>query len=220
LTTSKKSYLKLASHYQECLDKHGDTPSGMDWPKAKDNLVRHQMMLELFSEAAQKSARPVRVLDFGCGTSHFYDYLVKEGFKKKVTYIGIDILAESVAIAKKKHPGNRYFCLDILSPGVKIPAFDFVVINGLFTQRRSISDKQMRGFLGKIITRLFSEARRGLAFNTLSDQVDFKRPGSFHLNLDWAGKFFTKHLTRNFVVRHDYGLYENTFYLYKKQVGK
>ena len=44
------SYLKLAKHYNECFEKHGDTHLGVDWPKYEDTLIRHQVMLDLIKE--------------------------------------------------------------------------------------------------------------------------------------------------------------------------
>jgi SAM-dependent methyltransferase len=214
---SKKTYIKLASHYEKCLEMHGDTSLGMDWPKEKDNLRRHQVMAEFFTKKLGQKEKKTRVLDFGCGTSHFYDFLRKKGWKNKIEYIGVDILEKSIAISKSKYPKNSYYCFDILSSRRPIPSCDYIVINGLFTQKREMSDQEMKKFFKKILLRLYPAAKSGLAFNTMSDQVDFKRRGAFHLDLNWAAKFFADHLTRHFVVRHDYGLYENTFYLFKKE---
>ena len=46
-------------------------------------------------------------------------------------------------------------------------------------------------------------------------QVDWEKDFLFHLPLDTLAFFLTKELTRNFIIRNDYGLYEYTVYLYK-----
>ncbi len=218
MSTSSATYLKLAAHYRDCLKKYGDKARGMDWPRHKDNLLRFAVMTDLFAQDMR--GRRVKVLDFGCGTSHFYQYLQARGLSSKVEYTGIDIGAESIEISKRKFPRNRYLCLDVLATNRSIGVYDYIVINGLFTQKRTMSEREMRAFLTRILTRLQPCYRKGLAFNTMSDQVDFKRPGSFHFGLTQAAALFTKNFTRHFVVRHDYGLYENTFYLFKKETHK
>lgn len=217
MPTSNKTYLKLASHYRKCLKKHGDCSMGMDWPREKDNLRRFAMMAEMFEKDLLSSHKSIKLLDFGCGTSHFYEYLQSVGLAKQIDYVGVDIVPESIQISKTKFPDNKYLCLDILSSTKKLGSYDYVTINGLFTQKCNMTERETRDFLDRILEKLFPCFTEGLAFNTMSGQVDFRRRGSFHVDLDWAAKLFTKKFTRYFVIRHDYGLYENAFYLFKKE---
>lgn len=213
MSTSDRSYLRLAEHYRACLSRHGDKARGMDWPREADNRRRFGVMADLF--AAEAREKRVTVLDFACGTSHFYGYLRARGLGPRVAYSGIDIGPEAVAAARRKYPGNDYRCLDVLAHKGALGRYDYVVINGLFTQKRGMTDRQMKAFLVAVLGRLLPCWRKGLAFNAMSDQVDFRRRGSFHLDLGWAARLLAERFTRDFVVRHDYGLYENTFYLYK-----
>ncbi len=56
----------------------------------------------------------------------------------------------------------------------------------------------------------------GVAFNVMSKDVDWEREDLFHLPLNVLSNFLTKEVTRDFIIRYDYGLYEYTTYLYKK----
>ena len=56
---------------------------------------------------------------------------------------------------------------------------------------------------------------KGVAFNVMSKAVDWEREDLFHLPADLLIDFLTKKLTRNFIIRNDYGLYEYTTYIYK-----
>jgi len=49
----------------------------------------------------------------------------------------------------------------------------------------------------------------------MSKQVDWEVETLFHVPLDDISKFLSKKITRNFVIRNDYGLHEYTVYLYK-----
>ena len=71
-------------------------------------------------------------------------------------------------------------------------------------------------FLKEIITILFENSKKGIAFNVMSDIVDFKREDLFYLDFNSLLSFVSKNLTRNFIIRNDYGLYEYTVYLYKE----
>ena len=56
---------------------------------------------------------------------------------------------------------------------------------------------------------------KGVAFNVMSKHVDWERDDLFHLPFDEMAGFVTRNLTRNFVIRNDYGLFEYTVYLYR-----
>jgi hypothetical protein len=49
----------------------------------------------------------------------------------------------------------------------------------------------------------------------MSKQVDWERDDLFYLSLDDLAKCLTSQVTRNFVIRNDYGLYEYTAYVYR-----
>ena len=59
-------------------------------------------------------------------------------------------------------------------------------------------------------------ARRGLAFNVISKHVDWERDDLFHLPCDALIAFLKAELSRHCVVRHDYGLFEYTTYVYRE----
>jgi hypothetical protein len=69
-----------------------------------------------------------------------------------------------------------------------------------------------------LIQRVFRFARVGLAFNVTSKYVDWEREDLFHLPLEAMASLVTQHLSRNIVIRHDYGLYEYTVYVYREPV--
>lgn len=60
-----KKYMEIISHYEDCLERHGDTHLGVDWPKAEHVDIRYQVMLDVIRD---KSAR-VSLQNFGMGVS-------------------------------------------------------------------------------------------------------------------------------------------------------
>lgn len=202
------NYRAIASHYEACLQEHGDTHLGVDWPNPEDADLRQRVMLELITE------RPATLLDFGCGASHMYDYMLREGVKG-VEYAGLDISPAFIELSRRKHPGNRYWCADVLTEAVELPEFDFIVFNGVFTEKLELSVEEMFAFLRAVVERLWRNTRKGLAFNVMSKHVDWEREDLFHLPFDDLAGWLVSSVSRHFNIRADYGLYEYTTYVYR-----
>jgi hypothetical protein len=98
---------------------------------------------------------------------------------------------------------------------VSLPRFDYAIMNGVFTQRVDLSYDEMLDFFKRAVKCTFSLVDEGLAFNAMSKHVDWERDDLFHLPLDVLGDFLTREVSRNFVIRNDYGLYEYTTYVYR-----
>jgi SAM-dependent methyltransferase len=212
-----KKYLKIISHYESCLEQYGDTHKGVDWPKEEDVNTRYRVMLEVIKKGIDQECS---LLDLGCGTSHLYEYLLRENTQRelelpKIIYSGLDLSEKFIAVASQKFPENTYYCLDLLDTTVSLPTFDYVIMNGVFTEKRELSFEEMLLYFQAMIRKVFAHTNRGMAFNVMSKQVDWERDDLFHLPLDTLAWFLTKELTRNFVIRNDYGLYEYTVYVYR-----
>lgn len=206
-----KKYLNLVAHYEACLARYGDTYLGVDWPKKEDVDTRYQVMLEVIKPLHDCE---ISLLDFGCGASHLYEYILRRNFRH-IKYAGLDLSDKFIQLSKSKFPANDYYCVDILEESTDLPSFDYVVMNGIFTEKRELLFDEMLAYFKQMLKTIFEKTRMGLAFNVMSKQVDWEREDLFHLPLDTLAHFLTKELTRNFVIRNDYGLYEYTTYVYK-----
>lgn len=215
----QKKYLEIASHYENCLIKHGDSHLGVDWPREHDIDTRHSVMFDLIRFCPNPLPKKIKLLDFGCGLSHMYDYLVRHNLQKNIEYSGLDISREFVKKSRKKYPANKYYCTDILAPGAKLPKFDFIVLNGVFTQKRNLKNEEMFSFLKEAVGYLFERTNHGIALNVMSGHVDFKRQAAFHLGFDKLSDFLCRDVSRNFIHRHNYGLYEYTTYIYREKAS-
>lgn len=206
----RASYDQLVEHYESCLRRHGDNHRGVDWPNAANAQTRYRVMLDVIR---QHDSQAVRLLDLGCGASHLYHYML-ESNRDGIDYSGLDLSPEFFRLCRSKFPDRHYYCLDILDPASAIPAFDYVVMNGLFTEKRSLSFDEMWGYVQAMLERAFEIASVGMAFNVMSKHVDWERDDLFHLPFDLLAEFLTRRISRHFVIRNDYGLYEYTVYVY------
>jgi SAM-dependent methyltransferase len=204
-----ENYLNIVKHYEDCFEKHGDNHLGVDWPKIEDVDKRYKVMLEVIKNSSEKST----LLDFGCGLSGLYDYLTKNNYKN-IEYIGSDISEKFIDASRTKFPQNNYFKLDLIKENLP-QKYDYIVANGVFTEKRELTFDEMFEYFKNMITKLFNSAEKGIAFNVMSKQVDWERDDLFHLPLDVLAWFVTKNLTRNFIIRNDYGLYEYSVYIYR-----
>ncbi|HEU4932340.1 MAG TPA: methyltransferase [Pyrinomonadaceae bacterium] len=209
----EKKYLRIVSHYEACLEQHGDSHLGVDWPKADDVQKRHRVMLEVIKPDSR--SEKVSLLDFGCGAAHLNDYILAHDLKN-IQYAGLDLSEKFVRLSQSKFPENQFFCLDLLDDTASLPEFDYIVLNGVFTEKRELSFDEMLAYFKQLITRVFDHARVGIAFNVMTKHVDWERDDLFHLPFDTLAEFLKKELTRNFVFRNDYGLFEYTTYVYRE----
>ncbi|MDC0459772.1 class I SAM-dependent methyltransferase [Crocinitomicaceae bacterium] len=206
-----KKYKEIIKHYESCLEKHGDNHLGVDWPKIDDIDKRYHVMLDMIRLNLDKD---VTLLDFGCGTAHLLEFIHKNKIKG-IEYSGLDISQKFVDIAKSKFPKHPFFCIDFIESYGTIENFDYIVMNGVFTEKRELSFDEMWDYFTQLINIVFEKCEKGFAFNVMSKNVDWERDDLFHVSLDMLSNYLCKNLTRNFVIRNDYGLYEYTTYVLK-----
>jgi SAM-dependent methyltransferase len=191
----------------------------VDWPKAQDAETRYRVMLELIPAPRHSlvnvpNLSNVRLLDFGCGASHLYEHIVANGVVG-IEYVGLDLSPKFVNLSRQKFPENHYICADILEEPDAVPASDYIVMNGVFTEKRGLTFDEMLSYFERMLNAAFAKAERGIAFNVMSKHVEWEREDLFHLPFDTLARILIRSLTRNFVVRNDYGLYEYTTYVYR-----
>ncbi|RFN60038.1 class I SAM-dependent methyltransferase [Marixanthomonas ophiurae] len=211
--TKKSDYKNIVRHYESCLERHGDTHKGVDWPNEKDAYTRYKVMLDVIKEENEKT----NLLDFGCGAAHMLSYMQKNPeLYKNINYSGADLSSKFIDLSRKKFPKTDFYCIDLLEDELsEVPNFDYAILNGVFTEKQDLTFDEMWLFFKKMILAIFEKVDKGIAFNVMSKDVDWERDDLFHLSLDLLTDFLTQELSRDFIIRNDYGLYEYTVYLYK-----
>lgn len=211
MVNMSEGYRSLVEHYERCLARHGDSHLGVDWPNARDAETRYRVMLDLISSPP---SRPVTVLDFGCGAGHFYEYLMEQG-RTDIIYSGVDAAPSFIELCQSKFPQLPFRCIDVLSDDAVLPIVDYIVMNGVLTEKRGLSFDEMRDYMERLIVKVLGCVRVGLAFNVMSAHVDWQRDDLFHMPYDTLAAFLRRDVSRHFSFRADYGLYEYTAYVYR-----
>jgi len=180
---------RIADHYRALLREHGDSAEAAQYSSRESQFRRFAALAPI------ADLRDKRVLDFGCGTASFADYLAGIG-QTPAHYTGVDVVSEFFDIAREKVPGGHFCHPDALGDA----EFDYAFVSGVFNNRR----KGNRKFWQDTVQSLFARCRGGVAFNMMSTYVDFQDPNLFYEAPERAFGFLKRHVTPYVVLRHDY----------------
>ncbi len=192
----------IVNRYRERLATHGAGPQALATGNAERRAIRFGVLAGIGDLAG------CSVLDIGCGLGDFYAYLREQGVN--VNYTGYDITPEFVAEAAGRYPEASFELRDVQTDGIP-QKFDYVVSSQTFNNRLAHDDNRV--VMQEVIRLAHDAARRGVAFDMVTDQVDFREDRLFYYSPEEMFRF-AKTLTKRVQLRHDYPLYEFALYLY------
>lgn len=201
-----KSYKKIAEYYNKAFIEYGDTPEGLAWDNQLNLNKRYEVMFDVVKHYNTS------ILDFGCGYGGLYEWILNN--KKTAEYVGLDINKEAIKFAKEKHPETTWIESDIHKDTLQTD-FDYIICNGTFTVKDTLTQDEMWDFMTSTLEKLWTKTNKGIAFNVMSKLVDWERDDLFHVSMDQLGQWLKDNLSRDFIIRNDYKLYEYTAYVYK-----
>jgi ubiquinone/menaquinone biosynthesis C-methylase UbiE len=178
-----KSYLKY--HY---------SPKTLGWDKGRQD-IRFEILLSFFE------CKGKRILDIGCGFGDLNRVITKK-YGSTYQYIGIDIVDSLVEEGRFRYPQKniKFINADFLDYSFKSD-FDIVVASGLFNLKFEKSKNDL--FVKKVLKKAWKICKEGIAFDFLSDKVDYKLKHTYHNNPEQILKTAYE-LSRNVVLRNDY----------------
>lgn len=201
--------LSIAQHYRDALAANGDTPAAVLWPKGRQDLRFDALTRHLPSA-------DFSLLDYGCGLAHLHSYL--DIRFKRFRYTGIDMLPEFVAISRARHPDSDFAVA--ASPVDVSGDHDHVVMSGVFNMLYTEDIDAHKRIVWEGLEFLFARARKTMAINFMTDQVDFKQPGAFHLDPRELLEFARRRLSRRLMIDQSYMPFEYTMVLWKDDMIK
>jgi len=199
-------------HYENVLMQYGDSPQGINWSDVNSQRLRFQILSEVDDLNGQK------IHEVGCGLAHFVDFLAEKGINCE--YVGSDISTKMIQKAKQRLPQAQLYVADILEDIT--PDWmraDYLLASGVFNAKMSINRGVWQQFVEAMFLRMFSLARKGIAFNLITSYVDYENSNLFYLSPAETLDFCIRNLGRRVVIRHDYPLWEYTVYVYKTERG-
>jgi SAM-dependent methyltransferase len=205
----QKISASFIDHYTGLVRKHGPTPEGTDWRLQSNAEFGYQKMLEVIQ--AGDHGRRVSFLDVGCGYGGLLAFAKERGIA--LDYTGIDIVADMIEHGKKLHPEARFRAGDFLDME-DIGQYDYVVCNGILTLKLASSMFDMTGYCHKLVRRMFGVARTGIAFNTMSNKVNYFSDNLFYQSPVEVLAFCFAELSSKVRLDHAYPRFEFTTYVY------
>jgi hypothetical protein len=199
-------------YYRDLLEKHASTPMAVSSESAAHKRLRFEQISKVFGDDTTFSLH-----DVGMGLGAYGSYLIENHPNKSIAYSGSEILPEFVEGARAAHPTCQFFCRDIAEQSGK-DIYDYVILSGVFHQRRETSISDWEKFSRVILRNSFAMCRKGFAFNFISPFVDFYQTEVYYANLPRIINFVVEELSRFFVINHSYALYEFTIYVYRENV--
>ena len=200
---------KLGQHYSEKFKEFGAVPRGVDWGNVEDTILRFKNML---ASKRVFSSKRTSFLDVGCGYGGLLDYAISQDFE--LDYFGIDVAQNMIDYAREKHPDAEFFLGDFLNYQFH-QKFDYVVCNGILTQKLETSIIDMEHFANSIIKKMFEISEIGIAFNVMSNRVNYMVDNLYYRSPSELMEYCFDHLSRKIKIDHSYPIYEYTVYVYR-----
>lgn len=203
---------QLQTHYTKTFREWGATAAGVDWGTNEDNLrLRYEKMLEVAFTPLQQSHS---LLDVGCGFGGLLTHLNGEGIS--VQYTGIDVCHEMVDHARQQFGGQATFRSCDVFELSESESFDYVVCNGILTQKLEATTREMNRYAQKLIAKIFSISRIGIAFNVMTTHANFYAGNLYYRNPSELLSWCMSEISPRVKIDHSYPLYEYTVYLYRE----
>ena len=200
---------KVASYYTEKLEKHGDTPQGVDWNGGESQIVRFEQLCKIINPKMPRFS----INDLGCGYGALLDYL--HDYHASCTYLGVDISSEMIASANERYKEVPHTSFTEASEPDQ--QADFSVASGIFNVRLDRSSNEWRDHIENTLDILNRSSKIGFSFNCLTSYSDEDKKRDYLYYADPCQLFdlCKRKYSRQVALLHDYGLYEFTILIRK-----
>ena len=205
---------KIKKAYEDHLLKNDfNSPEAVYWVGKDKTWLRFKILTKIDDLNNKK------VLDFGCGNALLLDFLKENNILCE--YHGWDISEKMIEVAKKRHYGANFKVVDVFKSNLKQfnSFFDYILISGVFNLKVDAEESIHRKWTKKTLLKLWDLCRKGLAVNFMTEHVDWRDNSLYYCPIDDIASFCVKNLSRWFIIRHDYRLWEFTMYIYRGPKG-
>jgi len=204
MTFSKKDIDSVIQRYTKRYNEYGYSPKSLGWDKGKQD-IRFDIL------CSQYDFDDKHVLDIGCGFGDLNKTLSQKS--KNYKYTGVDLLEAFITEAKKHyHNENINFEHGNVLEIESTKTYDYAISSGVFNHK--IEGNKNYEFIEEVIKKTLSICKDGLAFDFLSDKVDYPLENTFHSSPEKILSIAYKY-SRNIVLRNDYMPFEFSLFIFK-----
>lgn len=202
LTVDDSKYLK--DIYEESFKENGFSPKSVLWTEEKQEIRFKELVSEFNLE--NKS-----ILEFGCGFGDI-NKILKSKYKC-YEYLGIDLVESFIKAGNRVYnsPNIKLECADFLSKSFSTK-FDYVIASGIFNIKlKGINNYD---FIKASIEKGFNLCNEALAFNFLTERVNFKDDDFFYINPEKVLEIAYRY-SKRVILKNDYMPFDYTIIIYK-----
>jgi hypothetical protein len=196
--------------YRNLFKEHKGTAMAVSSESFAHKSLRFEKICEIFKDEQKAS-----IHDVGMGIGDLYAYIKEHFPDKKISYSGSEILEEYIDASKSRFPLMNFYHRDIAEKPFD-DKYDYLLMSGVFHQRRDTIIRDWEEFSQNIIKNTFSMCNKGVAFNFITPFVDFYQTQVYYCNFPKLINFINDNLSRFFEIKHNYALYEFTVFVYKE----
>ena len=175
------------------------------WGSKESQYLRFKILTEI-DELSKNN-----VLDVGCGLGELFNFFTKNSIKIN-SYKGIDISKDLILEAQKRFDKEKKATFEFTNID-KLQgheSYDYIFLSGALNLK--VENNLL--YAKRVIKKMFSQCKKGVACNFLSSYSDFSLEKDYHYSPEELFSY-SKGLSTRVVLRHDYPLYEFTLYIYK-----
>ena len=204
-------------HFSKLFNKFGNLPMGTSSESLAHKRIRYEQILECID-----LSKPFSLHDVGFGLGAFHDFLQESISSTSFIYSGSEITLELVNTVKEKLPGKTLFHRNLAQATSRNPGeeYDYVVLSGVFHQIQNTSIPEWENYIKQMLLNCFSMTNKGLVFNVVSPFVDYHHVGVYYANLSKLLEFITDQMSRFFIIRPHYALFEITVVVFSAEYTK
>ena len=202
----------MEKHYTSVFERYGATSRGVDWGPDDQCQLRYSKMLEVIPPSERVKEKHFELLDVGCGFGGLMQHAVGQGLV--LDYTGIDVSGVLVDKGRSLFPQSQWLVGDALKLS-EDKKYDYVVCNGILTQKLQATHLEMNDYAHALILKLFALSKKGVAFNVMSTLVNFQVDNLYYRSPVEMLSFCLGEVTRKVRLDHSYPLYEYTVFLFR-----
>lgn len=201
---SSKDAAQVRERYSERYHAHGYSPLTLGWNKGRQ-AIRFDALTSEFNINGK------HVLDIGCGFGDLNKTLLQEA--SSYSYTGIDLVSSLLEEGRLRFPGDhiRFIEANIMDFEPQ-DTFDYAIASGVFNHKLSKESNYL--FIEQVIVKALNMCKTGLAFDFLSDKVDYQLEHTFHSSPEKILEIAYKH-SRNVILKNHYMPFEFSLFIFK-----
>lgn len=196
-------------YYDDLFRKHGNSVDAVASGLQIFKDLRYEKLCGIFADDPDKE---ITVHDVGFGLCHLKKYFDEHQSGIKIVYSGSEVTPSFVTYAQE-HFGGEFYLRD-LSEKSYPEKYDYLFFGGTFYHLAGAKPEEYMDYMLKTLANAFSMCNKGIAFNLITEFVDYQLDDLFYPDISELMRFLVKKISRFITISHNYPLFEHTVFVY------